>query len=275
MTLGAIIAEGSRSTVHAWGNDAVAKVPRPDTPDAWIEAEAQFNHVVHATGAPVPEFLGFEQHGRRRISLFRRVDGQSMWDVAAKDVGQAATLGSELADMQFRLASVPPPVELPAQAHRLRAKVRAAVATVGEEVAAAADLGVDGPTQLCHGDLHPGNVILSVDGPVVVDWFDAARGDPVADVARSSTLLADASLAVASQCRGGAVAAPLVAALTSAYAARARDRFELDDETSARWRAVMAVARIAEGVPAQSLLDVWRRWRRATGDTEPAPADAG
>ena len=33
-------ASGSRSTVHVWGRDAVAKVPFESTPDAWIRFEA-------------------------------------------------------------------------------------------------------------------------------------------------------------------------------------------------------------------------------------------
>jgi tRNA A-37 threonylcarbamoyl transferase component Bud32 len=36
---------------------------------------------------------------------------------------------------------------------------------------------------LLHRDLHPDNVILSPAGPVVVDWTNAAGGDPAVDVA--------------------------------------------------------------------------------------------
>jgi len=36
---------------------------------------------------------------------------------------------------------------------------------------------------LLHRDLHPANVILSPDGPVVIDWTNAAGGDPALDVA--------------------------------------------------------------------------------------------
>lgn len=250
--------------MHAWGNDAVAKVPGRETPDAWIEAEARFNAVVHAAGGPVPEFLGFDRHDGRPISVFRRVVGPSMWDLAATGTARAVAMGGELADVQHRLLDVPTPVALPAQADRLRAKIRLAVARVGDEIAAAADLVVEGPTTLCHGDLHPGNVIVGDDGPIVVDWFDAARGDPVGDVARSRVLLADASLALTSGSGGGVVPAPLVAALTDAYVDRTRERFAIDEDVEAQWRAVMAVARIAEGVPTGPLLDVWRRWR-ATG----------
>lgn len=36
---------------------------------------------------------------------------------------------------------------------------------------------------LLHCDLHPGNVILSPAGPVVIDWTNARGGDPALDVA--------------------------------------------------------------------------------------------
>jgi aminoglycoside phosphotransferase (APT) family kinase protein len=37
--------------------------------------------------------------------------------------------------------------------------------------------------QLLHLDLHPGNVILSRRGPVVIDWTNARAGDPALDIA--------------------------------------------------------------------------------------------
>lgn len=44
--------------------------------------------------------------------------------------------------------------------------------------------------RLCHGDLHPGNVLLPAQGkPVIIDWCDSAYGDADADAARTLMLL--------------------------------------------------------------------------------------
>jgi len=43
---------------------------------------------------------------------------------------------------------------------------------------------------LLHLDLHPENVILTAEGPVVIDWANAARGPPLADVAHTWLVLA-------------------------------------------------------------------------------------
>ena len=42
---------------------------------------------------------------------------------------------------------------------------------------------------LCHGDFHPDNILISSRGPVVIDWNDATRGNPHADIARTLLLL--------------------------------------------------------------------------------------
>src|SRR6478672_1831381 len=41
-----------------------------------------------------------------------------------------------------------------------------------------------------HLDLHPLNVIMSPNGPVVIDWPNARRGDPILDVAVTYALIA-------------------------------------------------------------------------------------
>jgi aminoglycoside phosphotransferase (APT) family kinase protein len=51
--------------------------------------------------------------------------------------------------------------------------------------------------RLCHGDFHPMNVLGEASQPIVIDWPNACRGDPAADVYRSYLILrlhADESL---------------------------------------------------------------------------------
>ena len=45
-------------------------------------------------------------------------------------------------------------------------------------------------TALLHLDLHPENVILTAQGPVVIDWPNAARGPAAADVAHTWVVMA-------------------------------------------------------------------------------------
>jgi hypothetical protein len=96
---------------------------------------------------------------------------------------------------------------------------------------------------------------------VIVDWFDASRGDPIADVARSSLLLLSEGADPPRHLPGADRAT--LGVLTDAYLARLGEHLEIDHELLARWQAVNAVARIAEGVPRGALLEVWARFEWA------------
>lgn len=260
MKLGELIARGSRSTVHSWGTDAIAKVPLPTTPPAWLRYEATYTAAVHASGAPAQEFLGFADHDGTTVSIYRRIRGENMWDAVLADPSRSAAEGRRLAAVQVELASVSPPLALPAQVDRMRAKIRAAERLLGANTAAAID-AVPPPTThlLCHGDLHPSNVILTADGPVLIDWFDASRGEPLGDVAWTGEVRVLTG-GGEQQCRAGDVADTALDALRGAYLDAVAERGDADDAALARWRAVNAAARLAEGVDPAPLLAAWREW---------------
>jgi aminoglycoside phosphotransferase (APT) family kinase protein len=48
--------------------------------------------------------------------------------------------------------------------------------------------------RILHLDLHPENVMLTADGPVVIDWSNAEEGPPGLDWAMSALILAQAAL---------------------------------------------------------------------------------
>lgn len=43
--------------------------------------------------------------------------------------------------------------------------------------------------RVLHLDLHPGNVMMTADGPMIIDWSNGAAGPPGADVAMASVIM--------------------------------------------------------------------------------------
>jgi aminoglycoside phosphotransferase (APT) family kinase protein len=261
--------------VHAYGTGAVIKVPDPETPAGWILYEAEYTEAVRAAGAPAPRLLGVEQIAGRAASVWERIEGTSMWQHVIDRPDRSADMGRVLADAHLALFELVPPVTLPSQRDRLVAKIRLSAATFDRTLRRALDLlpAQDGTPRLCHGDLHPSNVILSSGGPMIVDWFDASRGDRIADVARSSVTLLGDGAHPPSHLPGfdGAT----LAVLTQAYVLRLREHLDIGDELLARWQAINAAARLAEGVAPEPLLEVWRRFAAAGDGAAPAQAIAG
>src|SRR5512142_839615 len=187
------IGEGRAAEVYAWGEGTVLKLFREDQLEAWVERECALGTAAHRAGLPAPRVFGLERIGGRLGMVMERVDGPSLLQVLGRQPWRTIEVAHRLAEVQARVhaARVPglPPVQ-----DRLRWWI--ARAALPEPVRRRAEAAVDrmpASDAVCHGDLHPDNVVLTARGPVVIDWSEASSGPPEADVVRTSLLLRHAS----------------------------------------------------------------------------------
>ena len=101
---------------------------------------------------------------------------------------------------------------------------------------------------ICHGDFHPGNLIWTDDGPVVIDWANASRGDSTADHARTLLLLRTASLPPGMPLALRMLAKVARGAVVRGYVGAYKKLRPVDASTLARWELPVAIARLAEDV---------------------------
>jgi len=126
-----------------------------------IAHEARIMRYVEEQGFPVPHIEEVRADGAEIV--MERIDGPSMLDAMVPPWKLAACL-STLADLHDRLHAIEGPDWLPGMP--------------------------GGGDRLLHLDLHPLNVLMSkTRGPVVIDWPNARRGDPMADVALTFALI--------------------------------------------------------------------------------------
>ncbi|MEW6242374.1 MAG: phosphotransferase, partial [Chloroflexota bacterium] len=97
--------------------------------------------------------------------------------------------------------------------------------------------------KVCHGDFHPDNIIMTENDSVVLDWINATKGNPLADVARTSVLaLGSAS----TQTPGMKIFIKLF------HAAYLKEYFRLSPdgrEEYHQWLPIVAGARLSENIP--------------------------
>jgi aminoglycoside phosphotransferase (APT) family kinase protein len=105
-----------------------------------------------------------------------------------------------------------------------------------------------GGTAICHGDFHPGNVIMSAAGPRVIDWVDASCGPPAADVARTLFLLRDGKLPNDLPLPRRLRIRLLRRRFVGGYLAAYRRRRPLDLNEVRAWRLPILVARLDEDI---------------------------
>lgn len=243
-----MLATGRTAEVYAWADGQVLKLMRREFGAAQAQAEAVAAQLAADARIGAPMFHGVVRIGDRTGLVYERIDGQPMVDALAARPWNLLRLAADFGRLHARMhgarASGLPDV---------RDVLRAAIGSVAIEprIREAALRRLDalpsGPA-LLHGDMHPANVILSAGGPRVIDWIQAARGSPAADVARTVFLLRDAGLEPSLTARQRALVALVRRAFAAAYL-RAYCRVRPIHEAQIRQcRLPVLVARLAEGI---------------------------
>ena len=132
-----------------------------------MTGEARVMEYVRQQGYPVPAIEQVSDDGLDIV--MERIEGLDMVATMGKRPWTIPRQGRVLAELHVRL-------------HELSAPDWLHQAPVGRG------------DRLVHLDLHPLNVIIGPRGPVVIDWSNAARGDPAVDVALAWVLMAAGSV---------------------------------------------------------------------------------
>lgn len=157
---GPLLATGRSADVYAAGPGRVLR--RYRDPDADADFEARVMSHLHGHGYPTPEV--FDVDGPDLV--MERLDGPTMLEALSRRPWQLAHHATLLADLHDRLHALPAPEWVPE--------------------------AFGGGAALLHLDLHPMNVVMGPDGPVVIDWPNTRRGPALADVAHTWLVLGTA-----------------------------------------------------------------------------------
>lgn len=187
---GQLIGEGRPAEVFAWGDAQVLKLYRAGWSADEVNREARLIQMAHAAGLPVPDVAEVMEVDGRTGIICEWIEGLSMQKTIEASPMAGARLAPQLAELHARVHALRA-LDLPSQRQRLESQIR--MAEVLPEPARRRALQTlaerpDGDA-LCHGDFHPDNILLTRRGPVIIDWFTATRGDPLADVANTRLLL--------------------------------------------------------------------------------------
>jgi aminoglycoside phosphotransferase (APT) family kinase protein len=190
-SLGQPIATGRTAEVFAWEDGTVLKLYYEWCPRRWRDEELRVARLVHEAGLAVPApGEAVEINGRVGL-IYERVDGPSMLEeMVQKRFVTLWRSARQMAELHVAISNCAVPGLGSAKdglAHAIRSPgwlpddLRQPLLQRLERLP-------DGDC-LCHADFHPGNIVMTGHGPIVIDWMTAARGDPMADVARSILLL--------------------------------------------------------------------------------------
>jgi Ser/Thr protein kinase RdoA (MazF antagonist) len=246
------IAEGREAEIFASEPGRVLKLYRSRTDAPRAEWEAAATAAVVAAGGRAPHPFGLVSVGERPGLVLERVDGPDLVTTMGRRPWTVRTAGGLMGRTHAALHEVAAPATLPATRASLERRIRGAGAPAGWQEAGLRRLDAlpDGD-RLCHNDFHPQNVLLTAQGPIVIDWPAATRGEPAADVARTVLLLTVGAPLPSAPLRVRLLAPVVLGALRGSYLAAYRSARPLPDATLRAWLLPVAIARLGEAIPGE------------------------
>ena len=241
------ISEGRDAEMFAWGEGTILRLLRDPGAQRQAQWEAAAMKAAGDRGVRVPVVHGLTTVRGRPGLVMERIAGPDLLTLVGRRPWMVFWIGRVSGEMQARLHAAKASTRMPALRDTLRQRIQSSD-RVPEHLAEFA-LGIleglpDGDS-LCHGDFHIGNIMMSGETPVVIDWTNATRGDAAADVARTRLLLR-----LGEPPPGTSTALRLLARvgrtlLTSAYLRSYRRVWPLDMGLVSQWEIPIAAARLA------------------------------
>jgi len=187
--LGTKLADGRTAEVFAWGDDHILKLYR----EGWTRRTAEYEHRMakasEQTGYRVPHVGEIVEVNGRAGIVYQRIEGESMLGRFLKQPYRLIGFSRQMADLHLEMHAKDAQ-NLEPVTDRLAGKIDAveALDAATKAVIFKRLFSLPQDTKLLHGDFHPDNIMLTPDGPVIIDWIDATLGHPLADVARTAVL---------------------------------------------------------------------------------------
>lgn len=261
---GVLIACSEHAEVYAWDERLVVKLPLAGF-ENHVPLEEAKTRAVQDVGLPVRRVAGRARVRGREGLLLERLPGMPLQEALVRNPLRLGWAAGVLAETHAAVHAGQAP-GLPPLRPELEFYVRAAPLPAGVRDALLRRMAsLPWEERVCHGDFHPGNLVLAEHGPVVIDWAAAARGPPLYDVAKTTLILDFGSTP------HSAVPRRLVRSFRRALRVLYLHRYfrlrpggwgEL-----AAWRALAAARLLAEGWPdaGEGLCWLARRWVARAG----------
>jgi uncharacterized protein (TIGR02172 family) len=186
-----MIAQGGQAEVYEIEESKVLRVLRDSADEEFLKNEIEVMRILNQKGLSVPKVFGFIKIGDRPASIVERIYGDTMLKYMQQHPTKMKSNARILAKLHLELLSVREDIKLSNSKQRASTLIKLSEGLNTEEkefVYSILEELSEGDS-ICHGDFHPGNILMQNNRNYLIDWFGAYKGPDLADIAHTYLLI--------------------------------------------------------------------------------------
>ena len=185
-----LLGQGRTAEVFAWQEHQIIKLFYAGYPPELVQFEMQKSRMISSMNLPTPKFIEMLEIDGRIGLVYERVYGISMLKMTNLRPWLLFRLAKQLAELHDAIHRQNG-AGFPSIRPDLNAAIQRTASLPGVQAGKVKALLQELPDghALCHLDFHPDQVMMTRQGPVILDWATVHQGHPLADVARTTLLI--------------------------------------------------------------------------------------
>jgi uncharacterized protein (TIGR02172 family) len=185
------IATGGQAEIFDLEDGKVLRLMFRQADKILIDYEFKSLQKVKQHGLIVPEVFEIVSIDNRPGLIMEKIDGMTMTRMIQINPLLLPKKARELGEIHNKLNKIVAPEGLMELKSRIKTFVERSQFIDSEEKTFVYDILDQLPSgdKLCHGDFHPGNIIVKGNKDYIIDWCGVTSADPIADLAETYLIL--------------------------------------------------------------------------------------
>lgn len=240
-----LLAAGGQAEIYEIDDSKVLRVLRDQGDEELLKAEYNIINMLEKSGLDVPKVYEYVVADGRPALVVERIKGASMMGAMLKSPLKAAGFIKLLAKLHsdvLKVKAMEDLLDIKERAEFLIDK-SSVLSEIEKRFVHSLIEQVPYGDYLCHGDFHPGNILISSEKFYIIDWFGATKGAPASDAAHTYLLLKSAPEVPGTSVIQRAVLKLSGKLLAGKYYKAIRREMQFTDEEFSIWLVIRAAER--------------------------------
>jgi len=257
-----IIGKGRTAEIFELNNEKVVKLFFSGFSSCAIKREVKIGMVLNEQKVPAPFLYETRTINDREGIVYERINGETLLEFILKNPLKTNSIGKDMAAIHFDIHSHNSN-DLIRQKKNFKNAIEDSENILGDRTNKILQLLniLQERDAICHGDFHPGNIMVYDQGCIAIDWMNAYSGNPLSDVVRTQLMISGPDIPDEISIMVKFAARIIKKSLCNAYTKKYCKLAGIDKSELNRWIPVIAASRLRENIPGEkewllSLIDL-------------------